>query len=315
MNGSLSDSAGTSNGNPPACQTPRLTSSRAIAQMRVARVDLAPRVHDRDHRLARVVRAVVAHLQRPRAVPERAQVANPVPAMAAQFPHTRHPGTTMDARTLELLKSVCYRHDLDAAALPRPAQRLPPGRQAAHAASDGRPRVHAALHPGARGHRHARRLQGLRPPAAQGDRGHPARPRARHGLPQPDPSGLRRRDPPHAAAGAQSRRPRHRRRAQGHAGDRTARHARLRASHEPGDQPRPAPRDGHQRPDRLRGGRDLPGGHHGRRRRRASSASRSTSRRKWRKQPESRRSSSASSSTRSPTARRCGAPTRPTRTR
>ena len=62
MNGSLNDSAGTSNGKPPACHTPRLTSSRPIAQVRVARVDLAPRVHDRDHRLAGVVRAVEAHL-------------------------------------------------------------------------------------------------------------------------------------------------------------------------------------------------------------------------------------------------------------
>ena len=41
MNGSLSEIAGTSTGNPPACQTPRLTFSRAVAQMRVTRVDLA----------------------------------------------------------------------------------------------------------------------------------------------------------------------------------------------------------------------------------------------------------------------------------
>ena len=53
--------------------------------MRVARVDLAPRVHDRDHGLAREVLAVVAHLERPRAVAEGPQVVDPVPAMAAQL--------------------------------------------------------------------------------------------------------------------------------------------------------------------------------------------------------------------------------------
>ncbi len=46
---------------------------------------------------------------------------------------------------------------------------------------------------------------------------------------------------------------------------------------EPADEPRPAPRHRHQRPDRLRRGPDLPRRHHGRRRGGRASASRSTS--------------------------------------
>ena len=62
MNGSLNDSAGHLQRKPARLPDAALDVLRAIAQMRVARVDLAPRVHDRDHGLARVVRAVEAHL-------------------------------------------------------------------------------------------------------------------------------------------------------------------------------------------------------------------------------------------------------------
>ena len=53
--------------------------------MRVAGVDVAPGVDDRDHRFAGVVAAVIAHLGRTRAVPERAEVFDTVPAVAAEF--------------------------------------------------------------------------------------------------------------------------------------------------------------------------------------------------------------------------------------
>jgi hypothetical protein len=57
----------------------------ALPEVAVARVDVAPRVDDRDHRLADVIRARVAHLRRARTVPERTQVVDAVPAMAAQL--------------------------------------------------------------------------------------------------------------------------------------------------------------------------------------------------------------------------------------
>src|SRR6185295_10990497 len=56
----------------------------ALAQVRVARIDVAPRVDDADHRPAGPVGRVVADLAQPRAMAERAQVADPEPAMAAQ---------------------------------------------------------------------------------------------------------------------------------------------------------------------------------------------------------------------------------------
>ena len=58
---------------------------RAAAEMGVALIDLAPGVDDRDHRLAGVVLAAVAHLQGARAVTEGAQILGTVPAMAAQL--------------------------------------------------------------------------------------------------------------------------------------------------------------------------------------------------------------------------------------
>ena len=57
----------------------------ARPKMRVARVDLAPGVDDADHRPAGPVVAVVAELTQPRAMTERAQVADAEPAMAAQI--------------------------------------------------------------------------------------------------------------------------------------------------------------------------------------------------------------------------------------
>src|SRR5262249_2675353 len=60
----------------------------AGAQVRMAGVDLAPRVDDPDHRPAGPVLGVVADLAQPRAVAERAQVADPEPAMAAQLIRT-----------------------------------------------------------------------------------------------------------------------------------------------------------------------------------------------------------------------------------
>src|SRR5271166_1751554 len=52
--------------------------------MGVAGIDVAPGVDDRDHRLSRVVGAVIAHLRGARAMAERAQIVDPVPAMTAK---------------------------------------------------------------------------------------------------------------------------------------------------------------------------------------------------------------------------------------
>jgi hypothetical protein len=57
----------------------------ALAEVRVAGVDVAPRVDDRDDGLAEVVGAVVAHLRGARAMAEAAQILHPVPAVAAQL--------------------------------------------------------------------------------------------------------------------------------------------------------------------------------------------------------------------------------------
>src|SRR5712692_7915020 len=82
-NGSASDIAGSSIGKPPACSTPRLTFS-ARAQVRVAGVDLAPGIDDADDRPAGPVVGIVAELAQPRAMAERAQVADAEPTVAAQ---------------------------------------------------------------------------------------------------------------------------------------------------------------------------------------------------------------------------------------
>ena len=52
--------------------------------MRVAGIDVTPGVDDRDHRLAGVVAARVAHLRGPRAVAEGAQIRGAIPAPGAQ---------------------------------------------------------------------------------------------------------------------------------------------------------------------------------------------------------------------------------------
>ena len=57
----------------------------ALLEVRVARVDVAPRVDDRDDRLAAVIRGVEAHLRGARAVAEGPQVVHAVPAVAAEF--------------------------------------------------------------------------------------------------------------------------------------------------------------------------------------------------------------------------------------
>ncbi len=57
----------------------------ALFEVRVARVDLAPRVDDGDHRLAHVIRRVVTHLRGARTVAERAQIVHAVPAVAAKL--------------------------------------------------------------------------------------------------------------------------------------------------------------------------------------------------------------------------------------
>ncbi len=56
----------------------------AFLEMHVAGVEIAPRVEDRDHRLARVLAAVESHLRRARPMAERAQVLDAEPPVAAQ---------------------------------------------------------------------------------------------------------------------------------------------------------------------------------------------------------------------------------------
>src|SRR5271166_6678318 len=60
--------------------------------MGVAGIDVAPGVDDRDHRLSHVIGAVIAHLRRARAMAERAQIVDPIPAMTAKVfrPLQRH---------------------------------------------------------------------------------------------------------------------------------------------------------------------------------------------------------------------------------
>ncbi len=85
MKGSDSDIAGSSTGKPPACHTPRFTSSARDAQMRVAGVEIAPGIDDADDRLAVPIRLVIAELAQARPMPEGAQVADAQPAMAAEL--------------------------------------------------------------------------------------------------------------------------------------------------------------------------------------------------------------------------------------
>jgi hypothetical protein len=57
----------------------------ALLEMRVARIQVTPRRENRNDRLAAEILARVAHLQRARAMTERAQVLRAEPAMAAQI--------------------------------------------------------------------------------------------------------------------------------------------------------------------------------------------------------------------------------------
>jgi hypothetical protein len=57
----------------------------ALAQMAVARIDLAPRVDDADHRLAGPILAVIAELLQARAMAEGAQRLGAEPAVAAEL--------------------------------------------------------------------------------------------------------------------------------------------------------------------------------------------------------------------------------------
>jgi hypothetical protein len=53
--------------------------------MPVTRIDVAPGIDDADHRLATPVFGIVAELTQPRPVPERAQIVDAEPAVAAQI--------------------------------------------------------------------------------------------------------------------------------------------------------------------------------------------------------------------------------------
>src|SRR3954447_2174760 len=57
----------------------------ARAQMRMARIEIAPRVEDADHRLAGEILVIVTHLQRARTVAESAHVFDTEPAVRAQL--------------------------------------------------------------------------------------------------------------------------------------------------------------------------------------------------------------------------------------
>src|SRR5690606_11530728 len=57
----------------------------ALLEVAVAGIDVAPGIDDGDHRIARIVGAVIAHLRGARAVAERTQVLDAVPAVAAQI--------------------------------------------------------------------------------------------------------------------------------------------------------------------------------------------------------------------------------------
>ena len=83
--GSDSDIAGSSIGKAAGLQHAALHVLRALAQMRVAEIDVAPGVDDADHRLAAPVGRVEAALAQPRAMAEGAQVVDAEPAMAAQL--------------------------------------------------------------------------------------------------------------------------------------------------------------------------------------------------------------------------------------
>ena len=90
----------------------------ALAEVAVAGADVAPGVEDRDHRLARVVGALVAHLPAVRERwPNDAQVRRAVPAVAAQIPPASGPSGSTVARS--------GGHGRRSASAPAPRRRRP----------------------------------------------------------------------------------------------------------------------------------------------------------------------------------------------
>src|SRR4051812_40127768 len=108
MNVSPSVSTGISIGKPPACQTPRLTSSARSLKWVWQGVGVAPGVENGDDRLARHVLGAEAGLLGARAVAERAEVLPPEPAMAAQLRGglTRHRGSAAPRRPVSPRRPV-----------------------------------------------------------------------------------------------------------------------------------------------------------------------------------------------------------------
>src|SRR5262249_13163442 len=58
---------------------------RALAQMRMTEIDIAPGIDDPDDRLTGPIGRIKTALPQPRAMPEGAQIADAEPAMAAQL--------------------------------------------------------------------------------------------------------------------------------------------------------------------------------------------------------------------------------------
>jgi hypothetical protein len=76
----------------------------AVPEMRVARVEVRPGVDDRDDRLARPVRWIVAHLHDAGSMPEAAQIVGAEPSCRAQI--FRLPGPGESGWHGELLKQL-----------------------------------------------------------------------------------------------------------------------------------------------------------------------------------------------------------------
>src|SRR6516225_9573002 len=101
-NGSANDIAGSSIGKPPALQHTALDVLRPRAQVRVTGVDLAPGIDDADDGSAAPVGRVITELAQPRTVPERAQIVDAEPAVAAQVlgtltVHCDDPGDALES--------------------------------------------------------------------------------------------------------------------------------------------------------------------------------------------------------------------------
>ena len=79
------ENAGISTGNPPACQTPRLTASARSRKMLMAGIDFAPRVDDGDHRLADKILLPVSELPHSGTMAEASHCGRTEPAKTAQI--------------------------------------------------------------------------------------------------------------------------------------------------------------------------------------------------------------------------------------